>query len=120
MGDIQIVRFRSCDSGRVFDEFVTALRAMPCGRIGDVCLAIRTMLEQGSAIVWAEPFATDAWYGTGATWAEPKVNDHRTLFDTHLDLLGAVCPKAGQVVVRFEAVFAPRRTRRLNWSFPDA
>jgi hypothetical protein len=98
----------------VRDQFMPALRAMPRIRIADARRAFRANLEQWRAIVRAELFVAGARYGTTTTRTKPKVNGDPTLFDTHLDLLGAVCAKAGQVAVRFEAVFAPCCAERLK------
>jgi hypothetical protein len=88
---------------------MSALRAMLRIRIADVRRAFWTNLEQSRAIIRAEAFVAANWNGTGTLRTEPKMNAGLSLFDAHLDLLGAVCANAGQVAVRFEAVFAPDR-----------
>jgi hypothetical protein len=100
---------RCCVSGRVVDEFMPALRAVPGIRIADVRRTFGANLEQPRAIVRAEAFVAGVRYGTTTVRAEPKPNSDPSFVHAHLDLLGAVCAKAGQVAVRFGAVFAPRR-----------
>jgi hypothetical protein len=93
-------------SGGVVHQFLSALRAVPCVWTGDAGLTLWAFLEQPRAIVRAELFSAAARYRSGALGADSKLNGAPAVFDAHLDLLGAVCLKAGESVVRFWALFA--------------